>query len=100
MNAFKILTGKPTGKKPLGRPRLRWEDNIRMDLKKMGINIRNWVDSGQARDYWRALVNAALNLRVPNAMELVKINKCTFKSINDCSNPPCYLASFTQCVQH
>ena len=71
MTAFKILTGKPTGKRPLERPRRRWEDNIRMDPKEIGINTRNWVDSAQDRDYWRALVNAALNLRVPYAMELV-----------------------------
>ena len=64
-SVFKILTGKPTGKRPLGRPRRRWEDNIRMDLKEICINTRNWVDSAQDRDYWRALVNAALNLRVP-----------------------------------
>ena len=64
-SAFKILTGTPTGKKPLGRPRCRWEDNIRMNLKEIGINIRNWVDSAQDRDYWRALMNLALNLRVP-----------------------------------
>ena len=69
--AFKILTGKPTGKKTFGRPRRRWEDNIRIDLKEMCINTRNWVDQAQDRDYWRALVNAALNLRVPQAMELV-----------------------------
>ena len=62
---FKILTGKPTGKRPLGRPRRRWEDNIRMDLEEIGINTRNWVGSTQDRDYWRALVNAAFNLRVP-----------------------------------
>ena len=43
-SAFKILTGKPTGKRPLGRPRCRWEDNIRMDLKEIGISARNWVD--------------------------------------------------------
>ena len=49
----------------------RWEDNIRMDLEEMGINRRNWFDSAQERDYWRALVNAALNHRVPYAMELV-----------------------------
>ena len=60
-----MLTGKPTGKRPLGRPRCRWEDNIRMDLEEMGINARNWVDSAQDRNYWGALVNAALNLRVP-----------------------------------
>ena len=47
------------------RPRRRWEDNIRMDLEEIGINARNWVGSAQDRDYWRALVNAALNLRVP-----------------------------------
>ena len=64
-SAFKILTGKPTGKRPLGRPRRRWKDNIRMDLKEIGINAGNWVDSAQDRDYWRALVNAALNLWVP-----------------------------------
>ena len=63
-SAFKILTGKPTGKIPLGRPRRRWKDNIRMDLEEIGISIRNWVDSAQDRDYWRAFVNAALNLRV------------------------------------
>ena len=63
--AFKILTGKPTGKRPLGRPRRRWEDNIRMDLEEIDINVGNWVDSAQDRNYWRALVNAALNLRVP-----------------------------------
>ena len=64
-SAFKILTGKPTGKRPLGRPRRRWEDNTRMDLEEIGINEGNWVDSAHDRDYWRALVNAALNLRVP-----------------------------------
>ena len=63
-SAFKILTGKPTGKRPLGRPGRRWEDNIRMNLEEIGINAGNWVDSVQDRDYWRALVNAALNLRV------------------------------------
>ena len=63
-SVFKILTGTPTGKRPLGRPRHRWE-NIRMDLKEIGINTRNWVDSAQGRDYWRVVVNAALNLRVP-----------------------------------
>ena len=64
-SAFKILTGKPTGKKPLGRPRRRWEDNIRMDLKEIGRNAGNLIVSAQDRDYWRALVNAALNFRVP-----------------------------------
>ena len=64
-SAFKILTGTRTGKRPLGRSRRRLEDNIRIVLKEIGINTRNLVDSAQDRDYWRALVNAALNLRVP-----------------------------------
>ena len=53
-SAFNILTGKPTGKRPLGRPTRRWEDNIRMDLEEIGINAGNWVDSTQDRNYWRA----------------------------------------------
>ena len=64
-SAFKILTGKPTGKRLLGRPRRRWEDNLRIYLEEIGINAGKWVDSAQDRNYWRALVNAALNLRVP-----------------------------------
>ena len=64
-SAFKILTGKHTGKRSLGRPRRRWEDNIRMDLEEMGVNVGNWVDSPQNGNYWRALVNAALTLRIP-----------------------------------
>ena len=62
-STLKILAGKPKGRRPLGRPRRRWEDNIRMDLE--GINAGNLVDSAQDRNYWRALVNAALKLRVP-----------------------------------
>ena len=61
--AFRILTGKPTGKRPLGRPKRRWEDNISIDLKEIGVYTRNWVYSAQGRDYMRALVNAALNLQ-------------------------------------
>ena len=64
-SALKVSTCKPTGKRPLGRPRRRWEDNIRVAFKEIDINTRNWVDSTQNRDYCRALVNAALNLRVP-----------------------------------
>ena len=64
-SAFENLTAKPTGKGPLGRLRRRWEDNIRMDHKKIDVNTRNSVDLVQDRDYWRALVNVTLVLRVP-----------------------------------
>ena len=64
-SAFKILTGNHTGKRPLRRPRRRWEDIITMNTKRIGINMGNLVDSAQDRNYFRALVNAALNLRVP-----------------------------------
>ena len=60
-SAFKILIGNSTANRSLGRPRRRWEDNIRMDFKEVGINRRNWVESAQDRNYWRALGN----LRVP-----------------------------------
>ena len=65
LGVFEILTGKPTGKKPLGRPSRTWEDYIRMRLEEIGVNAGNWGDSAQDRNYWRALVNAALNFRVP-----------------------------------
>ena len=64
MSVFKILTGTRTGKITLARLTRRWEGNIRMDLKEIGINTRNWVDSAQDRYYWSPLMNAALNLRV------------------------------------
>ena len=64
-SASKILTGMPAGKVPLGRPRRSWEDNIGMDLKEIGVNKEKWFDSVQDKDYWRTLVNMALNLRVP-----------------------------------
>jgi len=65
--AYKILIGKPNGKRPLGRPRRRWEDNIRMDLNEMGYEGREWRELALGREYWRDLVLAAMNFRVPNA---------------------------------
>ena len=64
-SAFKFFTDTPTGNRPLGKPTRRWEDNIRIDRKQMGIIKRNWVDSTQDRDYWRALVILALILWLP-----------------------------------
>ena len=69
-SAFKILTVTSTEKRPLLKPRHRWEDNIRMKLKEIGIDTRNLVNSTQDRDYWRALFNAALNFRVQKVMEI------------------------------
>ena len=63
-STFKILTGTPSGERPLGRPKRRLEINIRMDLEEIGISTRNWVNSAQNRNYKRALVNVALNLWV------------------------------------
>ena len=65
ISAFNILTCKPTGKRPLGSPRHKWEGNIRMDPKEIGVNMRKLVEPAQDRDYSRALVNVALQLRVP-----------------------------------
>jgi len=56
---------KPKGKRPLGRPRIRWEDSIKMDFQEAGCKGRDWMDLAQDRERWRALVHAALNLRVP-----------------------------------
>jgi hypothetical protein len=64
-NAYRILVGKPEGKRPLGRTRHRWVDNIKMDLKEVGGDGRDWIDLAQDRDRWRAYVNAVMNLRVP-----------------------------------
>ena len=60
-----ILTGKLKGKRSTGSPRRRWEENIRMYLKEIGINTRNWIDSALSEDYWRTFMNAALYLQVP-----------------------------------
>ena len=62
---YRILVGKPEGRRPLGRPRRRWEDNIRMDLREVGYGCVDWMDLVQDRDRWRALVSAVMNLRVP-----------------------------------
>jgi hypothetical protein len=64
-NAYRLLVGKPEGRRPLGRPRSRWEDNIRMHLVEVGWGHVDWIGLARDRDRWRALVNSVLNLRVP-----------------------------------
>ena len=62
---YRVLVGKHKGKRSLGRPRRRWEDNIKMDLQEVGCGGMNWIKLAQDRDRWRALVNAVMKLRVP-----------------------------------
>jgi hypothetical protein len=73
--------GKPDGKRPLGRPRSRWVDNIKTDLREIGCNGMDWIELAQKRDRWRALVNTAMNFRVPyNAGKL--LSGCTIGSFS------------------
>jgi hypothetical protein len=62
---YRVLVGRPEGKRPLGRPRHRWEDNIKMDLREIGINGANWIQLAQDRIQWQAFVNTVMNLWVP-----------------------------------
>ena len=62
---YRVLVGKPEGRRPLGRPRRRWVDNIRMDLQEVGCGYMDWIRLAQDRDRWRTLVSAVMNLRVP-----------------------------------
>ena len=64
-DVHRVLVGKPEGKRPLGRPRLRWENNIKMDLQEVGRRCGTWMELAQDRDRWRALVSTVRNLRVP-----------------------------------
>ena len=64
-NAYKVLMGKPEGKRPLGRPRRRWKDNIKMDLREVDCDPREWISLAEDRDQWRAYLRAVMNLRVP-----------------------------------
>jgi hypothetical protein len=64
-NVYRLLMGKPEGKRPLGRSRRRWVDNIKMDLLEIGLDGVDWIALAQDRDKWRALVNSIMNLRVP-----------------------------------
>jgi hypothetical protein len=63
--AYRILVGRHDGRRPLGRPRRRWEDHTKMDLREVGWESMDWIELAQDRGRWRALVNAVMNLRVP-----------------------------------
>jgi len=65
MGVYRVLVGKPEGRRPLGRPRCRWVDNIRMDLQEVGCGCMDWIGLAQDRDRWRTLVSAVKNFRVP-----------------------------------
>jgi hypothetical protein len=62
---YRLLVGKPEGRRPLGRPRRRWIDNIKMDILEIGLNVVDWICLAQDRYRWRALVNSVMNIRVP-----------------------------------
>jgi hypothetical protein len=64
-NVYRLLVGKPEGKRPLGRPRRRWIDNIKMDLLEIEVSVVDWIGLAKDRYKWRALVNSVMNLRVP-----------------------------------
>ena len=64
-SGHRVLVGKPEGKRPMGRPRRKWEDNIKMDLQEVGGGYGDWIDLAQDRDRWRAFVSTVRNLRVP-----------------------------------
>jgi hypothetical protein len=68
-NSYRLSVGKPEGKRPLGRPRRRWVDNVRMDLREVGCGYVDWICLAQDRNRWRALVNSVLNLRFPQNAE-------------------------------
>jgi hypothetical protein len=75
-NAYRILVGKPEGKRPLGRPRCRWVANTKIDLREIGWDGTDWIDLAQNTDQWRALVNTVMNLRVRQNVEKL-LSSCT-----------------------
>jgi hypothetical protein len=62
---YKVLVGRPEGKRPLGRPKLKWEDNIKLDLRETGIDWANWIQLARDRIHWRDFVNTVMNLQIP-----------------------------------
>ncbi|KAJ4435473.1 hypothetical protein ANN_18089 [Periplaneta americana] len=86
-NAYRVLVGRPEGKRPLGRPRRRWEDNMKMDLREVGYDDRDWINLAQDRDQWRAYVRAAMNLRA-NRWCTRGIDLLASQHIEKCSTSP------------
>jgi hypothetical protein len=72
IKTYRVLVGKPEGRRPLRRPRRRWVDNIKMVLREIGWGAIYWADLAQDRDQWRALVNTVMNLRVPQCWEILE----------------------------
>jgi hypothetical protein len=64
-DVYRVLVGRPEGKRPLAKPRRRWEDNIKLDLREIGIDGTNWIRLAQGRDQWRVFVSTVMSLRVP-----------------------------------
>jgi hypothetical protein len=80
-NAYRILVGMPEGKRPLGRPRRRWVNNIKINLREIGWDDMDWIDLAQNRDQWRSLVDTVMNLQVPlNAGKF--LSSCTIDSFS------------------
>jgi hypothetical protein len=65
IKSYRVLVGKPEGNRPLGRPRRKWKNNVKIDVRGIGWGVMDWIDLAKDRDQWRALVNTAKNLRVP-----------------------------------
>jgi hypothetical protein len=70
-DVYRALVGRPKGKRPQGRPRRRWEDNIKMDLREIGIDGENWIQPAQNRGQWRAFVNTVINLWIPQRKQAI-----------------------------
>jgi hypothetical protein len=81
-DAYRILVGNPEGKRPLGRPRRRWVDNIKIDLREIGWDGMDWIELAQDRDQWRALVNTVMNLRGSLKFARNFLNGCTIGSFS------------------
>jgi hypothetical protein len=80
-NVYRILVGEPEGKRPLGRPRSRWVDNTKVDLREIGWDVMDWIDLVEDRDRWWSLVNTVMNLRVPYNAENF-LSGCTVGSFS------------------